>query len=77
MVQGYDPIIKALAKDIDIRLNHRYSFIILDDSCTYIFISSKEKHAKKQKTSTLSKLKGERRKIGKLSHCDQDVFKPK
>ncbi|KAJ8752174.1 hypothetical protein K2173_003782 [Erythroxylum novogranatense] len=23
MVQGYDPIIKALAKDIDIRLNHR------------------------------------------------------
>lgn len=26
MVQGYDPVIKALAKDIDIRLNHRYGF---------------------------------------------------
>lgn len=24
MVQGYDPVIKALARDIDIRLNHRY-----------------------------------------------------
>lgn len=27
MVQGYDPIIKALAKDIDIRLNHRVAKI--------------------------------------------------
>lgn len=27
MVQGYDPIIKALAKDIDIRLNHRVTKI--------------------------------------------------
>lgn len=25
MVQGYHPVIQALAKDIDIRLNHRYS----------------------------------------------------
>lgn len=24
MVQGYDPVIKALARNIDIRLNHRY-----------------------------------------------------
>ena len=31
MVQGYDPIIKALAKDIDIRLNHRYT-------CSYLNI---------------------------------------
>ncbi|XP_062150884.1 probable polyamine oxidase 4 isoform X1 [Alnus glutinosa] len=27
MVQGYDPVIKALAKDIDIRLNHRVTKI--------------------------------------------------
>ncbi|KAI4307718.1 hypothetical protein L6164_030875 [Bauhinia variegata] len=27
MVQGYDPIIKALAKDIDVRLNHRVTKI--------------------------------------------------
>ncbi|KAI3430073.1 Amino_oxidase domain-containing protein [Psidium guajava] len=27
MVQGYDPVVKALAKDIDIRLNHRVSNI--------------------------------------------------
>ena len=26
MVQGYDPIIKTLSKDLDIRLNHRYAF---------------------------------------------------
>lgn len=25
MVQGYDPVIKALSSDIDIRLNHRYA----------------------------------------------------
>lgn len=25
MVQGYDPVIKALSRDIDIRLNHRYA----------------------------------------------------
>lgn len=24
MVQGYHPVIEALSKDIDIRLNHRY-----------------------------------------------------
>lgn len=24
MVQGYDPVIKALSRDIDIHLNHRY-----------------------------------------------------
>ena len=28
MVQGYDPVIKALAKDIDIHLNHRYTCVI-------------------------------------------------
>nr|ANJ77638.1 polyamine oxidase 4 [Malus domestica] len=28
MVQGYDPIIKALAKDIDVRLNHRVTKIL-------------------------------------------------
>lgn len=27
MVQGYDPVIKALAKDIDICLNQRYACI--------------------------------------------------
>lgn len=25
MVNGYDPVIKALARDLDIRLNHRYA----------------------------------------------------
>ena len=30
MVQGYYPVIKALAKDIDIRLNHRYICITFE-----------------------------------------------
>ena len=29
MVQGYYPVIKTLAKDLDVRLNHRY---VLDTS---------------------------------------------
>lgn len=29
MMQGYYPVIDALAKDIDIRLNHRYFFVNL------------------------------------------------
>ncbi|TQD68665.1 hypothetical protein C1H46_045802 [Malus baccata] len=33
MVQGYDPIIKALAKDIDVRLNHRYVSCTIIDKC--------------------------------------------
>jgi hypothetical protein len=32
MVEGYKPVINALAKDIDIRLNHRYA-------CKIIFMS--------------------------------------
>jgi hypothetical protein len=50
MVQGYDPIIKALAKDIDIRLNHRYCFRFPRWlKCIYIFTWCVEKHAKKRK----------------------------
>lgn len=30
MVQGYYPVIKALSKDIDIRLNHRYACSIFE-----------------------------------------------
>ena len=26
MVQGYNPLIKTLSKDLNIRLNHRYAF---------------------------------------------------
>lgn len=33
MVQGYDPIIKALAKDIDVHLNHRYVSRTIIDKC--------------------------------------------
>lgn len=29
MVQGYDPVIKALSRDIDIRLNHRYASTLI------------------------------------------------
>lgn len=29
MVQGYNPVIKALSKDIDIRLNHRCRWVSL------------------------------------------------
>ena len=28
MVKGYDPVVKALANDLDIRLNHRFACII-------------------------------------------------
>ncbi|XP_030953198.1 probable polyamine oxidase 4 [Quercus robur] len=37
MVQGYDPIIKALAKDIDIRLNHRVTKI--SSGCNKVMVT--------------------------------------
>jgi hypothetical protein len=37
MVQGYDPIIKALAKDIDIQLNHRYTCSNLNILDVFLF----------------------------------------
>ncbi|GMY12789.1 probable polyamine oxidase 4 [Fagus crenata] len=37
MVQGYDPIIKALAKDIDIRLNHRVTKI--SNGCNKVMVT--------------------------------------
>ncbi|KAI9162091.1 hypothetical protein LWI28_023733 [Acer negundo] len=36
MVQGYDPVIKALAKDIDIRLNHRVAKI--SNGCNKVMV---------------------------------------
>lgn len=48
MVQGYHPVIKALAKDIDIRLNHRYITEVPLSICfamPLIFFSfNKDKH---------------------------------
>lgn len=29
VVQGYDPVVKALATDLDIRLNHRFVYNLL------------------------------------------------
>ncbi|KAJ4706840.1 Polyamine oxidase [Melia azedarach] len=37
MVQGYDPVIKALSKDIDIRLNHRVTKI--SNGCNKVMVS--------------------------------------
>ncbi|KAG6716470.1 hypothetical protein I3842_04G050200 [Carya illinoinensis] len=37
MVQGYDPVIKALAKDIDIRLNHRVTKI--SNGCNKVMVT--------------------------------------
>ena len=41
MVQGYDPIIKALAKDVDIQLNHRYTCSYLNILDVFLFIEFK------------------------------------
>lgn len=38
MVQGYHPVIKALAKDIDIRLNHRYNACMKKLRFPYLYI---------------------------------------
>ncbi|KAK6127560.1 hypothetical protein DH2020_038718 [Rehmannia glutinosa] len=39
MVQGYDPVIKALSRDIDIRLNHRCSYICdVRTSCCFTIL---------------------------------------
>ncbi|KAM1017860.1 hypothetical protein ACFX2A_048370 [Malus domestica] len=38
MVQGYDPIIKALAKDIDVRLNHRVTKILYGSNTVMVTI---------------------------------------
>lgn len=51
MVQGYYPVIKALAKDLDIRLNHRCVFVFLRG-----FILTKNKKGAEIAIANISKL---------------------